>query len=102
MPSDGALQSPSCGADAATKATTGLKTANDAYNTAYTGAKDATDKYQAAVKSGDSTATTLALNNARVAALVLQHATGAAQDAAAAAGSHFDPAPDPTTSLPKV
>ncbi|WP_275760563.1 hypothetical protein [Ralstonia pseudosolanacearum] len=89
-------------ADAATQATNDLKTANDAYNTAYTAAKDAMDKYLAAVNSGDSTATTLALNNARVAALVLQLATGAAQNAAAAAGSHFDPAPDPTASLPKA
>lgn len=94
--------SPQARADAATKATTDLKTANDVYNTAYTAAKDAMDKYQAAVKSGDSAATTLALNNARVAGLVLQQATEAVRDAAAAAGSHFDPAPDPTTSLPKT
>ncbi|SDC46984.1 hypothetical protein [Paraburkholderia lycopersici] len=89
-------------ADAAVAATTTLKTANDAYNTAYTSAKDAMSKYDDAQKGNDDSAKALALNNARVASLVLAHATGAARDAAAAAGSQFTPAPDPTKDLPKA
>lgn len=84
--------------DTAAKAATDLKTANDAYNTAYTAAKDAYAKWKTAT---DDTIRTLALNNAHVAYLVLDQATGTAQRAAAAADTSFKAAPD-LPPLPKA